>query len=231
MNEASRIDYFLIQNDLLNSVISSDIRPAQISKTSHLSVSLKLKLGEQSRGSGLWKINNSILQDENYRSLIIRKIENSKSTSARSNFTAHNVWEKNTIDVREATQSYSKLKEKQIRNRCTFLENTLQTLHQIQDENMDINENLKTEIMNKVRELYSIYEYRAKGAQIRARAEWIEQGEKNTIFFLNIEKSRQIKKKIKTLNSTELDSIYEYRAKGAQIRARAEWIEQGENKY
>ena len=74
--------------------------------------------------------------------------------------------------------AYSKLKAKQIRNRCTFLENTLQTLHQIQDENMDINENLKTEIMNAERELDSIYEYRAKGAQIRARAEWIEQGEK-----------------------------------------------------
>lgn len=94
LNEASRIYYFLIQNDLLNSFISSDIRPAQISKTSHLSVSLKLKLNEQNRGSGLWKINNSILQDENYRSLIIRIIENSKATSSRSNFTAHNVWEK-----------------------------------------------------------------------------------------------------------------------------------------
>lgn len=50
--------------------------------------------------------------------------------------------------------------------------------HQIQDENMDINENLNTEIMNTERELDSIYEYRAKGVQIRARAEWIEQGEK-----------------------------------------------------
>lgn len=203
LNEASRLDYFLIQNDVITSVVSSDIRPAQISKTSHLSVSLKLKLCEQTRGSGLWKINNSMLKDEDYKALIIRTIENSKLNSARNNLTGHNVWEKIKIDVRETTQSYSKLKAKNTRNRCIHLESTLKTLHQIQDENMDINENLKTEIINTEKELDSIYEYRAKGAQIRARAEWIEQGEKSTNFFLGLEKSRQLKKNINTLTSSD----------------------------
>ena len=178
LNEASRIDYFLIPTDLLTSVVSSDIRPAQISRTSHLAVSLKLKIGQQNRGSGLWKINNSVLQDNDYRLLITRIIENTKLTSENSNYTAQNVWEQIKVDVREATQSFSKLKAKQTQNRCTLLENRLKTLHQAQDENMAINENLKTDILNTEQELDSIYEYRAKGAQIRARAEWIEQGEK-----------------------------------------------------
>ena len=124
-------------------VVSSDIRPAQISRTSHLAVSLKLKIGQQNRGSGLWKINNSVLQDNDYRLLITRTIENTKLTSEHSNYTAQNVWEQIKVDVREATQSFSKLKAKQIQNRCTLLENRLKTLHQAQDENMAINENLK----------------------------------------------------------------------------------------
>ena len=142
LDEASRIDYFLIPTDLLTSVVSSDIRPAQISRTSHLAVSLKLKIGQQNRGSGLWKINNSVLQDNDYRLLITRIIENTKLTSEHSNYTAQNVWEQIKV-VREATQSFSKLKAKQTQNRCTLLENRLKTLHQAQDENMAINENLK----------------------------------------------------------------------------------------
>ena len=36
-------------------VISCDIRPVQISKTSHLAVSLKLKTRGENRGCGVWK--------------------------------------------------------------------------------------------------------------------------------------------------------------------------------
>ena len=168
-----------------------------------MAVSLKLKIGQQNRGSGLWKINNSVLQDNDYRLLITRTIENTKLTSEHSNYTAQNVWEQIKVDVREATQSFSKLKAKQIQNRCTLLENRLKTLHQTQDENIAINENLKTDILNTEQELDSIYEYRAKGAQIRARAEWIEQGEKSSKLFLGLEKMRQIKKNIKTLTTTD----------------------------
>ena len=51
-------------------------------------------------------------------------------------------------------------------------------LHHLQDENNETHEIIKNEIINLEKELDSIYDYRAKGAQIRARAEWIEQGEK-----------------------------------------------------
>lgn len=83
-----------------------------------------------------------------------------------------------------------------------MLEKSLQALHQLQDENTNISDYLKTEIINKEQELDSIYEYRAKGAQIRARAEWIESGEKPTKF-LGLENSRQTKKNIHTLTSSD----------------------------
>ena len=175
----------------------------EISKTSHLAVSLKLKTRGENRGCGVWKINNSALKDDDYRSLIIHTIETCKRTAIRENLTSHNTWEKIKIDVREATQSFSKHKARQVKNRCIILENRLTSLHHLQDENDETHEIFKNEIINLEKELDSIYDYRAKGAQIRARAEWIEQGEKNTKFFLGLEKSRQTKKTIRKITKTD----------------------------
>jgi hypothetical protein len=38
-----------------------------------------------------------------------------------------------------------------------------------------------------------------KGRQIRSRVKWIEEGEKNTAYFLGLEKTRQTKKAINEL--------------------------------
>ena len=115
--------------------------------------------------------------------MITHTINNCKTNSAHANLSPHIIWEKNKIDIREATQSYSKQKGNLIRNRCTLLENRLRTLHQLQDSTSETNEILKTEIITAEKELDSIYDYKAKGAQIRARTELIEQDEKNTKLF------------------------------------------------
>jgi hypothetical protein len=39
--------------------------------------------------------------------------------------------------------------------------------------------------------LSKIYSDKAKGAQIRSRIKWVEEGEKNTKFFLGLEKARR----------------------------------------
>lgn len=92
-NEASRIDYFCLQNDLESCVYSCDIRPAHISKTSHLSVSLKIRINADTRGCGFWKINNSILQDKEYQSLIIRTIKKYNPGGDNEDLTCQNTWE------------------------------------------------------------------------------------------------------------------------------------------
>jgi hypothetical protein len=40
---------------------------------------------------------------------------------------------------------------------------------------------------------------KTKGRQIRSRVKWIEEGEKNTAFFLGLKKTRQTKKAINEL--------------------------------
>ena len=48
-----------------------------------------------------------------------------------------------------------------------------------------------------------MYIDKTKGAQIRSRIKWFEEGEKNTKFFLGLEKSRQTKKTITALKDDD----------------------------
>ncbi|MCU7801185.1 MAG: reverse transcriptase family protein, partial [gamma proteobacterium symbiont of Lucinoma myriamae] len=107
------------------------------------------------------------------------------------------------IGIREVSKNYSIGKAVRIKDRCKMLENNLSSLHKIQDQSLHTNVYVNNETLKTENELNTIYIYKAKGAQIRAKAEWIEKGEKNTKLFLALEKNRQIKKniqKIKTEN-------------------------------
>ena len=59
--------------------------------------------------------------------------------------------------------------------------------------------------MNKKRDLETqlneLYDKKAKGAQIRSRAKWIDEGEKNTKYFLSLEKTHQSHNVINELQS------------------------------
>lgn len=46
----------------------------------------------------------------------------------------------------------------------------------------------------------NLYLEKAQGAFIRSRARWIEEGEKNSSYFFNLEKQRQTKEKIQKLS-------------------------------
>ena len=47
--------------------------------------------------------------------------------------------------------------------------------------------------------LDTIFIHKAKGAYIRSKAKWIEEGEQNTSYFCRLEKRRQERNAIKTL--------------------------------
>ena len=56
-------------------MISSDIRPAMISSTDHQAISLKIRQRTENRGRGFFKINNSILDNNEYKNLINKIIK------------------------------------------------------------------------------------------------------------------------------------------------------------
>ena len=66
----SRIDFFLIGGKFLHEVIKVETR-ASIAPD-HKAVSLSINLNEEfKRGPGLWKFNNTLLQDECFLQLIL----------------------------------------------------------------------------------------------------------------------------------------------------------------
>lgn len=66
-----------------------------------------------------------------------------------------------------------------------------------QKEDPSVEEQIK--LNNLQNQLDSLHLERAKGAFIRSRARWLEEGEKNTSYFFGLEKQRQTKKKINKL--------------------------------
>ena len=169
-----RLDYWLVSKDLSNSVKDSTIVHYTLSDHSAIILNLQSKEYTQ-RGPGFWKINNSLLHDEKFIQELSNKIPDFK--------TKHNYledkglyWDMIKMEVRGFCVQYTKRKNRERRN----AEKNLQT--QI-DHLMTLlkTERSKENILKFYRlraELNAIAEYRTKGAIIRSRTRWHEQGEK-----------------------------------------------------
>jgi exonuclease III len=183
--DASRIDYWLLSNSLMSNVISCDIRPAQIKHTDHQAVSLKIREASQNKGRGYWKINNSILSDTHYKNKLSHVIHDTAKEAEEDNLNKQHTWDLIKIAIRDHTVLHCKQQAKNTSNELSALENKLKHLRQKTDFT---DENTAQEIEDVEEQIGKIYEYKSRGAQIRARAEWLENGEKNNKYFLGLGK-------------------------------------------
>ena len=69
-----RLDYFFIKENICNEIKSCRIIPGISSD--HEIVEIVINVGKQTRGPGLWKLNNSLLNDAKYKEKIKLLIEN-----------------------------------------------------------------------------------------------------------------------------------------------------------
>ena len=76
----SRLDYFLITEDLLSLDPQTDILNAY--RSDHNIISMSCLKSTQPRGKGLWKFNNSLLENKKFCSMIKKEINYIKSTYA-----------------------------------------------------------------------------------------------------------------------------------------------------
>ena len=66
--------------------MKADIRPVMISYTDRQAISIQVRQNWEERGRGFFKINNSILKEQNYIDLINKLIENYKKTNSHQQF-------------------------------------------------------------------------------------------------------------------------------------------------
>ena len=92
--------------------------------------------------------------------------------------------------------SFAKYYHKEINKKIWGLEKQISDIEN--SSSLDININRKRELENQLNE---IIDTKSKGAQIRPRANWVNEGEKNTKYFLSLEKKNQSNNVITKLNT------------------------------
>ena len=192
-----RLDYWLISNSLQDFVSSSCILPAL--KTDHAAIVLDLtNKDNQNRGPGIWKMNCSLLEDENYVNDIALKIPVWIAEGEKDLTDNRSIWEWLKYNIR-AHAIQNSIKRAQERNEK---EKSLQTEYSRVSEIYENDSNdINADRLNAAKErLELFYEEKVKGIIIRARARWHEHGERSTKYFLNLEKRNHVKKHMRKLN-------------------------------
>ena len=195
LNLKSRIDFFLISRPLSCCVKNTEIRTsiAPDHKSTFLNIEIK---NEFARGPGLWKFNNTLLEDENYKELI-EFYYPQILVKYREIIDKQLLWELIKMELRAKTIKYSKEKRSKLRNEEKALQEELQEL----DGKICNNDAFDQETLEKYEaakdKLKRIHDTRGKEAIFRSKTKWFEQGEKPTKYFFNLEKNNYEKKLIR----------------------------------
>ena len=103
------------------------------------------------------------------------------------------------MEIRALTIPYSKNKARKMRKTESELEKRLELLNGKFDRGEDTTESQRKEYEHLKTELPHIYEKRAEGAIFRSKVRWIQEGEKPTKYFFNMERKNFNKKIISEL--------------------------------
>ena len=218
LNLHSRIDCWLIQNELTNSIESTDIRPSI--KTDHNAISLKIRVGKQNKGPGYWKFNSSLLNDTTYKTKLSKIIKNFKDQFNNGNISNQIKWEMCKRKIKDYTIEYCKQKAKTKKDVVEILEKEVEMLEQSVIEN---HQKFKQSYTNAKNRLEKTFSQITKGAIIRSRVKWYEEGETNSKYFMGLEKCNNVKNSIvelKSKNGKNLTNINDILNKSADYYTR-----------
>ena len=195
----SRLDYFLISKSLEYDISHCYIKPGLQSDHSLIRLDMNLK-GTVIRGKGTWKFNNNLPKDKEYVALIKNTIQKVKYNVFFSN--KNTLWEYLKCQIRTDTISYSILKQKRLKKEQAEVTTELSNL----EKNLDIyNEDEILEYSLLKRKWENIQNLKTQGAILRSKAKFVEEGEKNSKYFLNLEKRNYKERYMKSvMNSQDL---------------------------
>lgn len=189
---SSRLDYWLISRSLFDSVDETDIIPSI--KSDHSPITMTIKSSQNEIGKGLWKMNNSFIDEEKYVGDIKNLINDLKNDN-NLGFDKVVFWEYLKYKIRKMSIEYGKSKAKERRDREMEKESRLK----IVEEELDKcdNERQKRELLdrkaNLKTELQLIDDYKTEGLILRSKCEWHEKGEKSNSYFLRLCSKNKVK--------------------------------------
>lgn len=196
-----RLDYFLISDEFSNLTKKCDILLAPESDHSAVSIHIQSEALAQKKGPGFWKFNTALLQDEFYVAALRENIpEFITKYSKLVDLTLK--WDLIKMEIRGFTVKYSKRKAKALRNRESVLQEKVNDL-QAQAEKYPRNKNIILKLQEQKSQLKRIMIQKTKGAILRSKVRWHEQGERNTNYFYGLEKRNYNNKTVTSLKIGE----------------------------
>ena len=174
-------------------------------------ISLRLSIHSNHRGPGFWKLNTSPLSDIEYVNLVKATIQET-ADEYKSDTTVNPalLWEMIKLNVREKSIYYATSKKAETKKKEVELEKKIAML-QKQIDNSNNNNNNPEHVKDKMKALKDeweqIIEHRTRGAIIRSKTRWYNEGEKNTKYFLTLEKRHFKQGTISQLKTNDNDFI------------------------
>ena len=192
----ARLDYILITPGLLQDVNEVDIHPCTISD--HNMVDIALSLDHVKRGPGLWRLNTRLLLDEDMvthaRGLIRMCIIQNRLLGARES------WELIKMKIKKFLQQEGVKKAAETKNERKALMEIYDDLCNELEIDCIVDTCKEVDMMSIIKQrINCIDDVKAEGAILRSRVKWAEEGEKNTNYFLAIEKRNYNAKLMKKL--------------------------------
>ena len=196
----TRLDYFLISNNIQDLIVKTDILPSI--RSDHSAIIIQVKhLPDHLRGNGHWKFNTSLIRDEAYIEKLKQQIKVWKRDySAMEDKRV--VWDLIKYEIRKFTMSFSSQKKRDKNN----------NIKQLEVELNKVNKDLASYPSNALQLRYDTIAHqlkqyeddKVKGEIIRSKIQWAEEGERSTKYFLGMEKHNQSKKHIRKI---EIDKV------------------------
>ncbi len=185
----SRLDYVFVSNPIA-SVLKS-VKVAKVPKVpDHRAIITEIDCSLE-RGKGYWIMNTSILKDPKYQEEII-KIINS-TCKDYSQLDKQHLWDFCKVRIKEFSIAYccslAKLRNKTLNELEMQLHKFESGIELITGEALKHHQHTKQKLSD---EYDLLYQQKAIGAQLRSKARWLDEGERNTKYFLSLEKNHQL---------------------------------------
>ena len=217
--QMGRLDFFLISESLINYSLNEKILPGY--RSDHSIISLALQFTKTPKSKTFWKFNSSLLNNPNFITEMKNVFLNVKKQYAATPYNLEKLDDVDNdifepiinpqlfldvilLESRSKTIAFSSAIKKRDINLEKDLENEIKHLE---------NSNLETHfesLKDKKEQLQLLREKKLKGTLIRSRARWVEQGEKGSRYFCNLENRNFVSKRMSSVIDKDGNEITDY---------------------
>ena len=184
---AARLDRIYISKHFSQFIQSAEIKPCSYSD--HDYVRLFLKEKKIKGKSAYWCLNTSLLDDKSYIDLI-KDFWVDWRTQKNSFENIQDWWDCGKYKIKEISQEYSIKKNSAFKNKFESVKADIEYLKL----NVKLDSSLQSLLVDKQHQLSELERVQARGAWVRSRFQYINDSDKPTKYFFDLEKKRGTKK-------------------------------------